>query len=196
MKGLWVFLLQVLLLEGCWKKNDVVTDAFQQQKNPFIPTTRHRSSTLITRKKSNQHPQRSIHPLQAVSWEPATTLGRLLMLNNRKQQMPQSSRKHGAEVGIEMIQILLDPTRKSILKEELSEQFPLLPPHILDMCIDTAADGVAVITPRQWKQALKPGGITEVRASIRMRVVKHMMDQPSIKNIPVMSSKDKVVSVL
>lgn len=183
MKTLW-WVLCLLAVAGA----RIRVDAFVQTIHD-LPRT-----TTAARREPQQPAFRSVprstSQLRAAVSKSSSSVGRFLF---RHRSLSKEITATQAQAGVETVQILLDPRRKNLLKQELSGQFPLLPAPIIDVCIDSAAEGLSIVTPRDWKRAIRPGGFTHMRATIKMKIVKHMMAQPAIKNISLLSSKDKVV---
>lgn len=100
-------------------------------------------------------------------------------------------RQTGIEVGIQTAQLLMDPKRHDKLHQQLSRQFPLVPKPFLDACIDLVADAFMTVAPNKLKQALRPGGMEKVRPEIQRGITGVVLEQPMVRAIPVLNSKDK-----
>ena len=95
------------------------------------------------------------------------------------------------ETGIQIAQILLDKRQQDVLKKDLKRQYPLIPGDIIDVCLDMTANAFSAIAPKEFKDALRPGGMEKLRPDIRNAIVSNMMQQQAIRDIPVLKDHDK-----
>lgn len=86
--------------------------------------------------------------------------------------------------GIEAALILTDKKRQEDWKNDMRQQFPLVPPVAIDICVDSLSEGFSAMAPAQLKAALRPGGLDKVRPDLETTIVANLEKQQVVKNIP------------
>lgn len=97
------------------------------------------------------------------------------------------------EVGIQTAQLLMDNRRHDELKRSIKKSYPLVPDAILDSCIDIIAQAFTTVAPKKLQRALEPGGMIKARPSLEQALVKAVMDQKVIQDIPILQDKEKTL---
>lgn len=100
------------------------------------------------------------------------------------------SSKNIVQSGIEGALVLTDTKRRNQFKRGLNQQFPWIPPGVLESCVDVLSDSFSNVAPADLKKALQPGGLEKVRPKLESTVVRNLQDQPIIQNLP-LSEKDR-----
>jgi len=87
--------------------------------------------------------------------------------------------------------ILSDKKRQSHFKNAMNEEFPWIPPAILDVCLSVLSESFASVAPKDLKTALQPGNFdTKIRPKIEQKVVTSLQKQSMIQSLP-LSTNDK-----
>lgn len=102
----------------------------------------------------------------------------------------QFRKKSVLESGTEAALILGDNKRQDLFKKDVSKKFPMIPPAVLDVCMDALSASFESVAPSDFKKALKPGGMDKVRPKMEATVVQTLKTQKVIENVP-LSDKDK-----
>lgn len=90
--------------------------------------------------------------------------------------------------GIEAALMLTDKKRQEDWKNEMRQQFPIIPSVVFDICIDSLSEGFASMAPAQLKEALRPGGLEKVRPGLENTIVINLEQQQVMKSIPLKAS--------
>jgi hypothetical protein len=106
------------------------------------------------------------------------------------QNGSKMTKKSIIESGTEAALLLGDKKRQDIFKKDVNKQFPMIPPAVLDVCMDALSASFQNVAPVDLKKALKPGGMDKVRSRIEATVVQTLKKQQVINNIP-LSNQDK-----
>jgi len=96
------------------------------------------------------------------------------------------------ELGIQTAQALMNEKKHDELRQKLQKQYPLIPPSVLDAAIDVIASGFQQVAPDSLKKALTPGGMEDFRPVIRKSILDVAKTQKVIKDIPILSQKEKM----
>ena len=111
-----------------------------------------------------------------------------------KPNVIQKKNSSPMESGIETALLLLDKKRQSEWKDDVKKEFPFIPSGVLDICLDSVADGFSSIAPSQLKQALQPGGLEKMRPEIEKSIVQQLLEDNQIaKTIPLPRSDKKQI---
>lgn len=94
------------------------------------------------------------------------------------------ARPSSMESSIEAALILTDKKRQVEWKNDMRQQFPLVPAFAIDACIDSLSDAFASVAPAQVKAALRPGGLEKVRPGLEATIVSKLENQTVMKSIP------------
>jgi hypothetical protein len=113
------------------------------------------------------------------------------MALSKTKKSPIKKQASQMETGIQIAQLLLDKRQQATLKQDLKRQYPLIPGDIINVCLDMTADVFSTIAPKEFKDALRPGGMEKLRPEIRNAIVSNMMQQQAIRDIPVLKDHDK-----
>jgi hypothetical protein len=90
--------------------------------------------------------------------------------------------------GIETALMLIDKRRQEEFKKEMLQNFPFVPPGVMDTCVTSLADSFSAVAPSKLKTALKPGGLEKVRPELEDTIVASLQDQSMIKDLPLTKS--------
>jgi hypothetical protein len=149
---------------------------------------------------ATRHPQDNYHPCRRGSQSllvtqlhatKQTTNNTNKMALSKTKKLPIKKQTSQMETGIQIAQLLLDKRQQVALKKDLKRQYPLIPGDIIDVCLDMTADAFSTIAPKEFKDALRPGGMEKLRPEIRNAIVSNMMQQQAIRDIPVLKDHDK-----
>jgi hypothetical protein len=94
-------------------------------------------------------------------------------------------------IGIQTAQLLLDKRRHDELKRNIKVDYPLVPDSVLDICIDITAKAFTTVAPEKIRNALQPGKMEQAQPALKKALVSAALDQKVIRNMPVLTSKDK-----
>ena len=62
---------------------------------------------------------------------------------------------------------------------------------VIDFCMDMTAEGFRSIAPKEFQRALQPGGFAEIRPGLNDMVVKSLLQESVIRDIPVLKQSEK-----
>jgi hypothetical protein len=96
-----------------------------------------------------------------------------------------------AEVGIQTAQLLLDSKRQTQVKQQLKQDFPLVPGAVIDACLDLTSQAFSTIAPKKLQLALQPGGMVKVRPELQSAIVDSALKQQMIQAFPLLNREDK-----
>jgi hypothetical protein len=97
----------------------------------------------------------------------------------------------GMGIGIQTAQLLLDKRRHDELRQNMKVDYPLVPDSVLDICIDITAKAFTTVAPEKIREALQPGRMEQAQPALKKALVRAALDQKVIRNMPVLTSKDK-----
>ena len=115
------------------------------------------------------------------------------------QQTRQQQRQQPAtKVVLNSMMILSDKKRQSHFKNAMNEEFPWIPPAMLDVCLSVLSESFASVAPKDLKVALQPGNFdVKVRPKIEQNVVTSLQEQSMIQSLPLSTNdKDKLLKYL
>lgn len=100
--------------------------------------------------------------------------------------------KSGTEIGIQMAQLLLDKKNHALLKKDLSQKIPFVPPAVLESCVQVVAGALTEAAPKKLKLALKPGGMERIGPELSRSITSFVMQQQAIvDSIPLIKKDEK-----
>ena len=136
------------------------------------------------RKKSKRQPN---HPVGS---------GRRTSSPQQKQQRQRE--QPTVKAVLESMMILSDKKRQFYFKNAMNEEFPWIPPAILDVCLSVLSESFASVAPKDLKVALQPGNFdTQIRPKIERNVVTSLQEQSMIQSLPLSTNdKDKLLKYL
>lgn len=109
---------------------------------------------------------------------------------------PRRRRKTGGlELGIQTVQWMTNEKKQAQFRSNMIQQYPLVPPFLIDAGIRTVAAGFTQIAPETLQEALQPGGMDKFRPTVREAIVKFALEQRAVQDLPLVNQKDKAVWV-
>jgi len=69
-------------------------------------------------------------------------------------------------------------------KDEMRRKFPLIPPPLIDSCLDVLVDSFSNIAPSQLKKVLQPGGLAKARPELEAILLESLQKNSRLGSLP------------